>query len=92
MAELLEFFLSKNATATHSRSQSLAQVNEPLNVSLSTDLMDRSFDDERRNSVEQIKSIFLAKLESIAKTVPQFDVEPTIQAVSPLLYIFDYKS
>ena len=78
MAELLEFFLSKNASGMHSRSQSLAQANEPLNVSLSTDLMDRSFDDERRNSVEQIKSMFLAKLQSIAKTLTQFDVESTI--------------
>jgi len=36
-----------------------------------TDFMDRSFDDERRNMVESIKSLLLAKIMAINKTVPE---------------------
>ena len=34
-----------------------------------TDFMDMSYDDERRNLIEQIKSLLVAKIDAIHKTV-----------------------
>lgn len=36
--------------------------------------MDRSYDDERRNLIEQIKSVLIAKIDSIHKTIAGLDL------------------
>lgn len=35
--------------------------------------MDRSYDDERRNLIEQIKSVLVAKIDAVSKTIPDLD-------------------
>lgn len=36
--------------------------------------MDKSYDDERRNLIEQIKSLLVAKIDSIHKTIKDIDL------------------
>lgn len=38
-------------------------------LSSSTDQLDKSYEDERRNLIEQIKNVLAAKLEAVQKTV-----------------------
>lgn len=42
---------------------------------MSTDLMDKSFEDERKNLAEHIWNIMVAKLETIQNTVPQTEIQ-----------------
>jgi len=37
-------------------------------------MMDRSFEDDRRNMFEQIKSLMIAKLQTIVRTVKGIDL------------------
>jgi hypothetical protein len=43
--------------------------------SVSTDQFNRSYEDDRRNLVESIRNILVAKVETIIKTVPGIDLE-----------------
>jgi len=43
-------------------------------LSSSTDQFDKSYEDDRRNLIESIKNILIAKLEAIQKTVPLLDL------------------
>jgi hypothetical protein len=36
--------------------------------------MDKSYDDERRSFIEQIKSLLIAKIDSISKTIRGIDL------------------
>jgi hypothetical protein len=38
---------------------------EPFNISVSTDLMEKSYEDERKNLAEHIRNMMVAKLETI---------------------------
>jgi hypothetical protein len=37
--------------------------------------MDRSYDDERRSLIEQIKSLLIAKIDTIQKTIHGIDLQ-----------------
>ena len=50
--------------------------------STSSDPYNRSFEDEHRNMVESIKSVFAAKLETIHKTVQGLDLTKYIDKVN----------
>ena len=43
-------------------------------LSSSTDQFDRSYEDERRNLVESIKTILVAKIQTVQKTLPDVDL------------------
>ena len=43
-------------------------------LSSSTDQFDKSYEDDRRNLIESIKNILIAKLEAIQKTIPLLDL------------------
>ncbi|CDW89343.1 variant sh3 domain containing protein [Stylonychia lemnae] len=82
MSDVLEYVITRCQIAqpapsvTHSRNQSQSQHNfDQTQLSNSTDFMDRSYDDERRNLIEQIKSILIAKIDSINKTVIGLDFQ-----------------
>ena len=47
-------------------------------LSSSTDQFDKSYEDERRNLVESIKSILSAKVEAVQKTVNGMQLEQCI--------------
>jgi hypothetical protein len=43
--------------------------------------MDRSYDDERRNLIEQIKSLLVAKIDSIHKTIVNVDLNRELNLI-----------
>jgi hypothetical protein len=43
--------------------------------------MDRSYDDERRNLVEQIKSLLIAKIDAIHKTIVDIDLNRELNSI-----------
>lgn len=63
-----------------SRSQNLSQISDfqATQLSSSTDQFDKSYEDERRNLVESIKSILSAKVEAVQKTVNGMQLEQCI--------------
>lgn len=72
MTDVLEYVIARcqinmmGPSASHSRNQSQSQHNfEQTQLSNSTDFMDRSYDDERRSLIEQIKSLLIAKIDTI---------------------------
>jgi hypothetical protein len=81
MCEVLEYIVARcqvnlpGPSANHSRNQSQSQHNfEQTQLSSSTDFMDRSYDDERRGIIEQIKSLLVAKIDTIQKTINGIDL------------------
>lgn len=49
-------------------------------------MMDRSFEDERRNMFEQIKSLLIAKLQIIQKTVKGINIMKELENVKEWNY------
>lgn len=43
--------------------------------------MDKSYDDERRNLIEQIKSLLVAKIDSIHKTIYSIDLNKELNSI-----------
>ena len=43
--------------------------------------MDRSYDDERRNLIEQIKSLLIAKIDAIHKTMVGVDLNKELTSI-----------
>lgn len=43
--------------------------------------MDRSYDDERRTFIEQIKSLLIAKIDAIHKTIRGIDLQREVQNI-----------
>lgn len=66
-----------------SRSQNLSQISDfqATQLSSSTDQFDKSYEDERRNLVESIKSILSAKVEAVQKTVNGMQLEQCISNI-----------
>ena len=50
-------------------------------MSSSTDPYNKSFEDERRNLIEGIKSILQAKVEAIEKTISGLDLQQQLKSV-----------
>jgi len=48
---------------------------------MSTDQFDRSYEDERRHLVESIKSILVAKLQTVSKTLPDVEITDSLESV-----------
>jgi hypothetical protein len=44
-------------------------------------MMDRSFEDDRRNMFEQIKSLMIAKLQTIIRTVKGIELQKEIDSL-----------
>lgn len=62
------------------RSRSQSDFNG-TQLSSDTSMMDHSYEDERRNIVEQIKSLLIAKIDTIHKTIPDIDLHAELVSV-----------
>ncbi len=50
-------------------------------MTLTEHMMDKSFDDDRRNMFEQVKSLLISKLMTIQKTVKGINLQKEIESV-----------
>ena len=88
MTSVLEYIITRcqishpGPSASHSRNMSQSQHNmEQTQLSNSTDFQDKSYDDERRSLIEQIKSLLVAKIEAISKTVSGIDLNRELSSI-----------
>lgn len=86
MTELLEYVVTRcqitqpGPSVSQSRNQSVSQ-NQIDQYSYSEDFLDRSYDDERRSLVEQIKNLLIAKIDAIQKSVMTIDLAKELNSI-----------
>ena len=51
------------------------------NSSVTEHMMDKSFDDDRRNTFEQVKALLIAKLQTISSTLNDIDLSQEIENI-----------
>ena len=97
LSDLFEYILTKclhGPPPATSRSQSsiMGGTQDFGNNSVSTDLMCKLFDDERKNNSEFIKNSLIAKFEIINRTISGINIEDHITKIDNWKMIDDYVS